>query len=68
MNDASSKIGDQIDSGIRMLNTARAEFRSDHGEDAAEFLRAAQRRIGAALNGLETTAKVVTLRESNHAR
>lgn len=68
MSDTPNKIGEQIESGIRMLNMARAEFRSDHGEDAAEFLRAAQRRIGGALIGLETTAKVVTLRETSHAR
>lgn len=65
MNDAPSKIGEQIDSALRMLHQARAEFRSDRGEDAAEFLRISQRRIGTAINALERTAKVVAMPREN---
>lgn len=69
MSEQPGGIGDHIESALRMLNAARAEFRRDRGEDAAEFLRCAQRRIGGAINALEVSAKVVPLtREKGNAR
>lgn len=69
MNEQPSKIGDQIEGAMRMLHTARAEFRNDHVEDTIDFLRIVQRRVGCAIQGLEASGKVIALpREKTNAR
>lgn len=59
MSEQPRDVGERIESAIRMLNTARAEHKAGHVDDAREFLTAAQRRIVSALNSLEEAEKVI---------